>query len=54
MTTESFKKFVDLTGIAVKKMDTNHRRSIGVEERIDIFLRYESEFICNINIDRLI
>jgi hypothetical protein len=54
MATESFKKLVDLTGIAAKKMDTNYRCSIGVEERIAIFLRYESEFICNINIDRLI
>jgi hypothetical protein len=54
MTTERFKKLVDLTGVAVKKMDTNYRLSIGVEERIAIFLRYESEFICNINIDRLL
>jgi hypothetical protein len=54
MTTESFKKLVDLTRIAVKKMDTNYRRSIGVEERIAIFLRYESEFVRNNNIDRLI
>jgi hypothetical protein len=30
---------MDLTGIAVKKRDTNYRRSIGVEERIAIFLR---------------
>jgi hypothetical protein len=54
MTTENFKKLVDLTGIAVKKMDTNYRRSIGVEERIAIFLRDKFEFICNINIERLL
>jgi hypothetical protein len=54
MTTESFKKLVGLTGIAVKKMDTNYRRSIGIEETIAIFLRYEFGFICNVNIDRLI
>jgi hypothetical protein len=54
MTTESLKKLMDLTGIAVKKMDTNYRRSIGDEERRAIFLRYEFEVICNINIDRLI
>jgi hypothetical protein len=30
MKTESFKKLVDLTGIAVKKMDTNCRCSIGI------------------------
>jgi hypothetical protein len=54
MTTKCFKKLVDLTGIAVKKIDTNYRCSVGVEEIIAIFLRYEFEFICNINIDRLL
>jgi hypothetical protein len=54
ITTESLKKLADLTGIAVTEMDTNYRRSIRVEERTAIFLRYKFEFICNINIDSLL
>ena len=39
MTHENFKKLVELTGSSIKKINTNYRGAVGVEERMTIFLR---------------
>ena len=39
MTTEHFKKLIDITGMSIKILETNYRRFIGVEERITISYR---------------